>query len=66
MNCVLLNSTLLDIDDASNAMVNVFVARGLLVESTAPSWYYGTAVEHATFYQYQFQEASNIVAGMIQ
>ena len=55
-----------DIDDPSNTQINTFVARGLLIESVSPSWYYGTSSEHATMYQYQFQEASNIIAGMIQ
>jgi hypothetical protein len=45
---------------------DVFVARGLLIESVDASWYYGTAVEHATLYQYQFQEASQIVTTFIQ
>lgn len=42
------------------------MARGLLHESTQPSWYYGTASEHATFYQYQFLDARNVYASMIQ
>lgn len=55
-----------DIDDAANTQINVFVARGMLIESQYATWLYGTAVEHAVLYQYQFQEASEIVAGMIQ
>ena len=45
---------------------SVYVARGLLVESRAPTWLYGTSSEHAVYYQYNFHRASNIFAGMIQ
>lgn len=38
----------------------------MLVESIAPTWLYGTASEHATFYQYTFYNAKNIIAGEIQ
>ncbi|KAK4203018.1 pectate lyase superfamily protein-domain-containing protein [Triangularia verruculosa] len=57
-----------DMVDANNTMVqnSVYVARGLLVESTSPTWLYGTSSEHAVFYQYNFHKAQNIFAGMIQ
>ncbi|KAK1966745.1 pectin lyase-like protein [Colletotrichum sublineola] len=57
-----------DLEDANNTMVqnSVYVARGLLVESTEPTWFYGTASEHAVMYQYNFHNASNIFAAMIQ
>ncbi|KAK5659440.1 hypothetical protein OQA88_641 [Cercophora sp. LCS_1] len=57
-----------DLVDANNTMVqnSVYVARGLLVESTAPTWLYGTSSEHAVYYQYNFHNAANIFAGMIQ
>ena len=56
-----------DIDDQeSNARINVLVARGLLVESNKALWMYGTSVEHAVIYQYEFYKASKILAGMIQ
>jgi hypothetical protein len=55
-----------DLDSATSAQVSVFTARGMLIESTNPVWLFGTAVEHATLYQYAFNEASNIIAGMIQ
>jgi hypothetical protein len=44
----------------------VYVARGLLVESQSPTWLYGTSSEHAVYYQYNFNKARNIFAGMIQ
>lgn len=45
---------------------SVYVARGFLIESTDPTWLYGTASEHAVFYQYNFHKARNVFAGMIQ
>ncbi|KAF1850325.1 glycoside hydrolase family 55 protein [Cucurbitaria berberidis CBS 394.84] len=57
-----------DLVDANNTMVqtSVYVARGLLIESQAPTWLYGTASEHSVYYQYNFHKAKNIFAGMIQ
>ena len=57
-----------DLVDANNTMVqnSVYAARGMLVESTNPTWLYGTSSEHAVFYQYNFHKAQNIFAGMIQ
>lgn len=46
--------------------VSVYVARGLLVESVNPTWMYGTASEHSVMYQYNFNGAKNIFAGLIQ
>ncbi|CAK7231571.1 hypothetical protein SEUCBS140593_007970 [Sporothrix eucalyptigena] len=46
--------------------VSVYNARGFLIESTAPTWLYGTASEHSVLYQYNFNAAKNIFAGMIQ
>lgn len=45
---------------------SIYVARGLLIESQAPVWLYGTASEHAVYYQYNFHNAQNIFAGMVQ
>jgi hypothetical protein len=55
-----------DIDDAQNSMVSVYVARGMLVESQGPVWLYGTASEHAVIYQYEFYNAAEVYASMIQ
>jgi glucan 1,3-beta-glucosidase len=56
-----------DIDDAQNTQVTVAVARGILIESTqGPIWMYGTASEHSILYQYNFVNATNTFAGMIQ
>lgn len=55
-----------DIDDPQNAQITVGVGRGILVESSGPTWFYGTASEHSIIYQYNFNGANNIFAGMIQ
>ncbi|TPX15620.1 uncharacterized protein E0L32_004318 [Thyridium curvatum] len=57
-----------DLVDENNTMVqtSIYIARGFLIESTKPTWLYGTASEHAVFYQYNFHSAANIYAGMIQ
>lgn len=44
----------------------MYVARGLLVESTDATWLYGTSSEHAVYYQYNFHKARNVFAGMVQ
>ncbi|KAK8080836.1 hypothetical protein PG997_008654 [Apiospora hydei] len=56
------------LDDAANdmAMTSIYVAHGFLIESTEPVWLYGTASEHATFYQYNFNNARNVFAGLLQ
>ncbi|KAI0911199.1 glycoside hydrolase family 55 protein [Ustulina deusta] len=53
-----------DLDDPNNDLQqnNIYVARGFLIESTEATWLYGTASEHAVFYQYNFHKAANIFA----
>jgi hypothetical protein len=36
------------------------------VESTEPTFLYGTSSEHAVLYQYEFFNAKNVLASMIQ
>ncbi|KAI1872594.1 hypothetical protein JX265_005474 [Neoarthrinium moseri] len=57
-----------DLSSDTNEMtqISVYVARGLLIESTDPVWLYGTASEHSTLYQYSFQSAENVLAGLVQ
>lgn len=55
-----------DLDKVTQDQVDIYVARGILVESQGPTWMYGTASEHSVFYQYQFSGAKNLVMGMIQ
>ncbi|KAH8669051.1 pectate lyase superfamily protein-domain-containing protein [Xylariales sp. PMI_506] len=55
-----------DLDDPANTQISVFSARGILIESTFGAWLYGTAAEHSALYQYNFYQAENVYAGMIQ
>ncbi|KAL3470951.1 pectate lyase superfamily protein-domain-containing protein [Aspergillus californicus] len=57
-----------DLNNAYNdmAQVSVYVARGMLIESTSATWLYGTSSEHSVFYQYNFHSAQNIFTTMIQ
>ncbi|KAK2762469.1 hypothetical protein FQN53_007520 [Emmonsiellopsis sp. PD_33] len=57
-----------DLQNDNNTMIqcSVYTARGLLVESTDPTFLYGTSSEHAVYYQYNFYRAKNVFAGMIQ
>jgi hypothetical protein len=52
-------------DKVSQDQIDVYAARGILIESEL-AWLWGTASEHAVFYQYQIAKASNIFMGMIQ
>lgn len=45
---------------------SIYNTRGILIESMTATWFYGTASEHSTFYQYQFWNTENIHSGMIQ
>jgi len=53
-----------DIDYGTD--VNVYNGRGFLCESQGPVWMYGTAMEHSAIYEYNFYQAQNVYAGMIQ
>jgi hypothetical protein len=55
-----------DMEDADQIQINVFAARGILIESQGPTWLWGTAAEHAVLYQYQLSGAKNVVMGLIQ
>lgn len=54
-----------DMDRQNLDQVNIYAARGLLIESDV-AWLWGTSVEHNVLYQYQLSGAKNIVMGMIQ
>ncbi|GIJ91455.1 hypothetical protein Asppvi_010421 [Aspergillus pseudoviridinutans] len=55
-----------DLDKVTQDQIDVYVARGVLVESQGPTWLYGTASEHAVLYQYQLSRARNVLLGMVQ
>ncbi|KAK6535009.1 hypothetical protein TWF281_006307 [Arthrobotrys megalospora] len=55
-----------DLDIPAQTQIDIYVARGFLIESSGPVWLYGTASEHCVLYQYQTVDASNVFMGMIQ
>jgi hypothetical protein len=55
-----------DIDKLNQDQIDIYSARGLLIESKGPTWLWGTSVEHCVLYQYQFSGAKNILVGLIQ
>ncbi|KAJ5553987.1 hypothetical protein N7513_003946 [Penicillium frequentans] len=55
-----------DLDIVSQDQIDVYSARGVLIESQGPTWLYGTASEHQVFYQYELYKAKDIVLGMVQ
>ncbi|OZJ02108.1 hypothetical protein BZG36_05282 [Bifiguratus adelaidae] len=52
--------------DGNHNQLSLYTGRGMLIESTNPTWLYGTASEHNVLYQYQVSQASNVFMGMIQ
>jgi hypothetical protein len=55
-----------DVESPDQVMINVYGARGVLIESKGPSWVYGTSNEHSTLYNWQLSEAENVFLGHIQ
>lgn len=55
-----------NIEDRAGSQINVYVARGVLINSRGPSWVYGTSNEHSSLYQWQLAGAEDIYLGMIQ
>lgn len=50
----------------TKTQVSIYSARGMLIESHGPTWFYGTASEHSQMYQYQLNHAANIFFGHMQ
>ncbi|RSL41294.1 hypothetical protein CEP53_012846 [Fusarium sp. AF-6] len=55
-----------DFDTADQTHIDIYVGRGMLIESKGPTWLWGTSVEHCVLYQYQLSGAQNVVMGLIQ
>ncbi|KAJ9226453.1 CAZyme family GH55 [Paecilomyces variotii] len=53
-----------DLDGNNNQ--TIATGRGILVEATKGTWLVGTAFEHNTLYQYNFNNASNVFSSMQQ
>ncbi|KAK8029256.1 glucan 1-3-beta-glucosidase [Apiospora marii] len=52
--------------DKTSNRVSVYGARGMLIESEGPSWFYGSGSEHSVLYNYQFSNAKNVYIGHLQ
>jgi len=55
-----------DHDIDAKDQINVYNARGFICESQGPVWLYGTAMEHNSLYQYNFDHAKDVFMGAIQ
>lgn len=55
-----------DLDEADHNQINIYNGRGVLVESQGPVWMYGTSSEHSQLYNFEFANAQNVYAGVIQ
>lgn len=53
-----------DLDGTYNQQIGT--GRGMLIEATAGTWLVGTASEHQVMYAYQFNNAQNVMASMMQ
>ncbi|KAK0629578.1 pectate lyase superfamily protein-domain-containing protein [Bombardia bombarda] len=52
--------------DMNANQIGIYGARGMLIESQGPSWFYGTGSEHSTLYNYQLFNAKNIYLAHVQ
>ncbi|KAH9238229.1 glycoside hydrolase family 55 protein [Colletotrichum gloeosporioides 23] len=52
--------------DSSSTQITVFGARGMLIESKGPSWFYGGGSEHSVLYNYLLSGAESVYMGHIQ
>ena len=53
-----------DLDGVYNQQIGT--GRGMLVEAKGGTWLVGTGSEHHTLYAYQFKDAQNVFAAMMQ
>ena len=52
--------------DSSSTQISIFGARGMLIESEGPSWFYGGGSEHSVLYNYLISGAKSVYMGHIQ
>ena len=52
--------------DSESALTIISTGRGVLVESTKGTWLTGTGSEHHWLYNYNFHNAQNVFAGLLQ
>ncbi|KAK6542365.1 hypothetical protein TWF694_006323 [Orbilia ellipsospora] len=55
-----------DVDIPDQTQIDIYMGRGILIESTASTWFWGTASEHSVMYQYQLYFAQNVFMGLVQ
>lgn len=55
-----------DIDSKDQTRINVYGARGILIESQGPSWFQSVSNEHSTLYNWQLAGARNVYLSQIQ
>ncbi|CAG8893629.1 unnamed protein product [Penicillium egyptiacum] len=55
-----------ELDLKDHNQINVYTARGVLIESQNPVWLWGTSSEHHQLYNYQISSAKNVFMGLIQ
>ncbi|KAI6087379.1 glycoside hydrolase family 55 protein [Hypoxylon rubiginosum] len=54
------------VETTTDAQINIYTARGTLIESEGPCWFIGSGAEHSQVYQYQLNNAKNIFMTHIQ
>ncbi|KAI9159157.1 Glucan 1,3-beta-glucosidase [Paramyrothecium foliicola] len=54
------------VETTTDAQINIFTGRGVLIESQGPCWFYGSGSEHHQLYQYQLSGAKDIFMTHIQ
>ncbi|KAJ5151658.1 hypothetical protein N7492_009953 [Penicillium capsulatum] len=52
--------------DSSSLLTIISTGRGILVEATKGTWLTGTGAEHNWLYNYNFHDAANVYAGLLQ
>ncbi|KAI1755067.1 pectin lyase fold/virulence factor [Xylaria castorea] len=52
--------------DSTITQISIFGARGMLIESQGPSWFYGGGSEHSVLYNYHLSGAKSVYMGHIQ
>ncbi|KAK4173152.1 glucan-beta-glucosidase [Triangularia setosa] len=60
------DKTLVNQPDSSSTQISIFGARGMLIESQGPSWFYGGGSEHSVLYNYLISGAKSVYLGHIQ
>ncbi|KAH7311222.1 pectate lyase superfamily protein-domain-containing protein [Stachybotrys elegans] len=60
------DKSIYNVPDSSSTQISIFGARGMLIESQGPSWFYGGGSEHSVLYNYLVSGAKSVYLGHIQ